>query len=102
MSTRKPSSRAATAIELPAVMDINAAKPLHQSLVAARGKALNMDASGVQRVGGQCLQLLIAAVSAWRDDKKSLTIGSPSTAFEEGLALLGFTVETLTGKEAIR
>jgi chemotaxis protein CheX len=101
MPPRKPSSRAAAAVvDLPAILDIKAAAPLHQSILAVRGKALTLDASQVQRLGGQCLQILLATVFAWREDGKALAIGSPSRAFEEGLALLGFTVDSLMAKEA--
>jgi chemotaxis protein CheX len=93
-------TRAAETFELPPIMDIKAAGPLHAELLARRGKPLAMDASNVQRLGGQCLQVLMAAFAAWRADRKALTIASPSDAFRESLALLGFTVDSLTAKDA--
>jgi chemotaxis protein CheX len=99
MAPRK-TTRAAETFELSPILDIKAAAPLHAELLARRGKAVALDASNVQRLGGQCLQVLIAAFAAWRADRKALTISSPSDAFRESLALLGFTVESLTAKDA--
>ena len=63
------------------------------------GRSVVLDASGVQRIGGQCLQVLLAAASAWRQDGYSLAFAAPSPAFEDGLSLLGFTPMSLLGKD---
>ncbi|KAB0676117.1 STAS domain-containing protein, partial [Aureimonas leprariae] len=67
MTTRKSSRKVAT-LELPSVLDVRAAMPLHGSLAGLRGRAVELDASQVQRLGGQCLQVLVAAAAAWRLD----------------------------------
>ncbi|WP_152047327.1 STAS domain-containing protein [Aureimonas psammosilenae] len=98
MPEPQPSSSPAT-IELPAIMDIKAATPLHRRLLALRGEAVHLDASRVERIGGQCLQVLCGAVAAWRQDGKALCVDTPSRAFEDGLALLGFSLDSLTGRQ---
>ncbi|GGE17916.1 hypothetical protein GCM10011390_41380 [Aureimonas endophytica] len=100
MPPRKPSTRGTASYDLPAVLDIKAASLLHHELSGLRGKPVSFDASQVQRLGGQCLQVLLAAVAAWKADGKAITVGTSSKGFEEGLALLGFTVETLLAQEA--
>jgi chemotaxis protein CheX len=74
-------------MRLPQVLDLAAAQPLLGSLSAARGHALLVDASDVQRVGGLCLQLLLAAQAAWRADGVAFSIVKPSAAFREGMRL---------------
>ncbi|GGE11673.1 hypothetical protein GCM10011390_33490 [Aureimonas endophytica] len=89
-------------LDLPAILDIKAAASLHEAVLARRGADLVLDASQVQRLGGQCLQILCGAVAAWQDEGRAVTIAAPSRNFEEGLALLGFTIQSLTGKDAVQ
>lgn len=74
-------------MRLSQVLDLAAAQPLLGTLSAARGTALHVDASEVQRVGGLCLQLLLAAQAAWRADGVAFSIVNPSAAFREGVQL---------------
>ncbi len=82
-------SGAAPALQLPETLDLLAAAPLAKSLIEKRGASIAIDASSVQRVGAQCVQVLLSAASAWTTDGHSLAIVNRSPGFVEGLQLLG-------------
>jgi chemotaxis protein CheX len=86
-------------IELPDVLDIKAAAPLAGELLAMRGKAVEIDASRVKRVGGQCLQVLLSAAMTWKADGVALAIVNASGDFVDGLARLGASVAGLSSQE---
>lgn len=82
--------KAATArIRLPDHLDIKAAGPLALELTAARGNDVVLDASGIERVGGQCLQVLISAAATWTVDGAELVIDTPSPAFVDAIRIAG-------------
>jgi chemotaxis protein CheX len=101
MTARKASRRTAT-LELPAVLDVCAAGSLHGALRGVRGRPVVLEAGSVQRLGGQCLQVLLAAAVVWRAEGVALRFGAVSEGFEAGLALLGFSVDGLLNKGAAR
>jgi len=70
-------------------LDMTAAGPLAHELTARRGQAVALDAGAVRRVGGQCLQVLLAAEAAWAADGQAFEIINPSPEFADGLALMG-------------
>jgi chemotaxis protein CheX len=70
-------------------LDMNAAGPLAQALCAERGHAVQLDAAAVRRIGGQCLQVLLAAEAAWAADGQAFEIVNASTEFAEGTVLMG-------------
>lgn len=70
-------------------LDITAAGDLHKALLAVRGGPLTLDASAVRRIGGQCLQILLAARDAWAADGQPFELREPSAELLDGLALLG-------------
>jgi chemotaxis protein CheX len=76
-------------LQLTEVLDLKAAVPLRDALIAARGGPVQLDASSVQRVGGLCLQVLMSARQTWLLDGAPLRIVNPSTEFTDGLALFG-------------
>ena len=65
--------KSATSMKLESVLDLNQASALKKELVAARGKNIVIDASGVERVGVQCIQVLVAASRACRRDGTRLS-----------------------------
>jgi chemotaxis protein CheX len=81
-------------LRLPEVLDLLAAAPLAETLLNSRGANVVIDASPVQRVGTQCLQVLLCAASAWRTEGLSLAVANRSPAFAEGLQLLGIPADT--------
>lgn len=87
MTTVDPASP--TLIQLPAVLDLNAAGPLAHELGGIRGRDVQLDASAVRRLGAQCLQVLIAARNAWQSDGHGFSLVSPSEEFAAGAGVLG-------------
>ena len=76
-------------IQLPETLDLKAAAPLRGMLMEARGAALSLDASGVQRLGGLCLQVLLSAEATWATDGHPFVISAASPAFAEGARRMG-------------
>lgn len=85
--------------ELPAVMDFRAATPLAEALLALRGSALTLDAARVERIGGQCLQVLLSAQKTWSADEAALRFTNLTPVFVDGLRLMGIAQADLTGEE---
>lgn len=78
-------------MQLPQMLDLSAAAPLQQTLLAARGSPIVIDASQVERLGALCLQVLLAAKATWRADGHAFAIAAPSAAFLEGVRLMAET-----------
>lgn len=83
------------ALELPAVLDLVAAHGLLEAVTARRGQALTVDAGAVQRLGAQCLQILLAVRAAWAADEVELRLENPSLEFSAALELMGITPDEL-------
>ena len=92
----------AEAVVLPAVLDLRAAASLKSELLARRGQPLSLDASGVDRLGGLSLQVLLSAVRTWAADGQSLTVSPASEAFVEQCRAFGAVALTpaLAGEPA--
>jgi chemotaxis protein CheX len=75
-------------VKLAPVLDLSAAKPLWAELGEARGQPLEIDASGVERLGGLCLQVLLSAQVQWRADGAAFSIANPSSAFADAVKLM--------------
>ena len=78
-----------TIVRLATSLDLGAATPLASELVGLRGHPVELDAGEVRRIGGQCLQVLLAARATWATDGQDFSIVNPSPDFLEGLALMG-------------
>lgn len=70
-------------------LGLKEAMPLKAALMERRGQPVDVDASNVQRLGGLCLQVLLAARRMWANDHQPLTIKAPSDAFGEAVRLFG-------------
>ncbi len=81
----------AQTFHLPEVLDLTAAAPLRAHLAALTGAPLNVDASGVQKIGGLCLQVLLAAGAAWASQGQELRVLEQSDAFMDGVRFMGIT-----------
>ncbi len=86
---KRPSRRKPGPARLPPVLDLTAAAPLATLLLARRGAPLTVDGSAVERLGGQCLQVLLAAHKTWEADGQDFHLVSPSAALAEAIALFG-------------
>ena len=84
---------------LPTNLDLMAARPLLQDILHLRGKPVTLDASRVERLGAQCLQVLLAAAMAWKADGLSLQCMNFSPAMLDGLTLLGLSPSHLMTEE---
>ncbi len=79
----------AVQISLPETLDMRAAQPLRDQLIAARGAPAELDGSGVRRLGALGLQVLLAAERQWQADGHALRLVEPSPDLLAGLKLLG-------------
>jgi chemotaxis protein CheX len=96
-----PSSQPlAQTLQLPEVLDLSYAAPLAESFLALRGMNLTVDAASVQRVGAQCVQVIMSAVSTWRADEVALSVVDPSQEFRDALSLLGIGLAEISTEEA--
>lgn len=93
MAPRK--AAASGSLKLAAVLDLNEASALHGKFMAMRGSNIVVDASGVERAGIQCFQVLVAAARGWQSDKKTFLIENASDAFERTLQLVGINRDSL-------
>jgi chemotaxis protein CheX len=82
--------------ELPAIMDTQAAAAVLEKFLAHRGGDLRIGGADVQRIGGQCLQVLLAARTAWAADGNSLSIADMSPEFTAALETLGASENAIT------
>ena len=97
----KKKTAAVAILTLPAHLDLPAAATLHEQLLGMRGEPIAIDASKVESLGGQCLQILLSAVVTWKADMTQLSFVKASTGFENGLRLLGMSVDALSERELI-
>ncbi len=86
-------------VELPSVLDLQAAAPLAGEFLALRGRPVDVDGSHVQRLGGQCLQVLLSDAKTWKADEIPFALVNPSRDLIDGLALLGVPAASFTGED---
>jgi chemotaxis protein CheX len=75
------------ALALPQVLDLSAAMPLRALLIVHRGADLDLDAACVERLGGLCLQVLLAAHRTWEADGMTLRLLNLSDPCRDALRL---------------
>ncbi len=75
---------------------MKAAAALQQQFLARRGTAVRVDASRVERLGGLCLQVLLAAAAAWAADRQPLEYDTLSQELRSGLGVFGVKPDALT------
>jgi chemotaxis protein CheX len=76
-------------LTLEPVLDLKAALQLRRALLEHRGRALRIDASAVQRLGGLCLQVLLSAKLSWAEDGALFCLSPRSQAFDDTVFLFG-------------
>ena len=94
-----PSRKGEKTISLAAVLDLNEASTLRGKLVGLRGSNVVIDASGVERIGALCVQVIMAAAKTWNEDKLSFTFSKVSDAFQKTMQLIGVNIDHLLAKE---
>ena len=75
------------------VLGLTAAAALKSELLAHRGKPVQVDASNVQRLGGLCLQVLVAGARLWAEEGRPFSLTPRSEAFAHALNLFGATAQ---------
>jgi chemotaxis protein CheX len=101
MSMGNTARRFQRTLQLPEVLDVNATAPLAGELLSYRGNDLLADASRVQRVGGQAIQVLMSARMTWERDGMKLRVVNPSPAFRDVVGVLGIGDGELLDKEEV-
>jgi anti-anti-sigma regulatory factor len=81
-------------LQLPERLDFNAARDIHQQLLALRGKAVTVDGSLVRAGGALATQVLLAALREWHGAGLAFTLSS-SVALQDDLERLGVLPEIL-------
>ncbi len=84
----------APSLQLAEVLNLSAAAPLAKVLSQMRGGDAVVDASQVQHVGAQCVQVLLSAASTWSAEGSSFRIVNRSAGFIASLQLLGIPATT--------
>jgi chemotaxis protein CheX len=74
---------------LPSILDLRAAAPLKADIETRSGAPLDLDASQVERLGGLCLQVILAAADSWRSSGAELRVTGASDAFSTDARLMG-------------
>jgi chemotaxis protein CheX len=96
------SARSVSVLDLPEVLDLKAAAPLASAFLERRGAEILVDASRVEKLGGQCLQVLLSAALTWKADETPFGIVDASSNFLDGLAVLGVPAGDLALQDLAR
>lgn len=94
-----PSKKSEKTVSLAAVLDLNEAAALRGKLMGLRGSNVVIDASGVERIGALCVQVIMAAAKTWNEDKQSFTLSKVSDAFQKTMQVIGVDISHLLAKE---
>jgi len=86
-------------LTLPPALDLRAAGALVTNFNAARGNHVTIDASKVEKIGTQCVQVLLSAQVTWARDGVPLALANPSEAFLESLDILGIPLNKIAEQE---
>ena len=87
-------------VVLDAKLDSAAAEPLRETLLAAQGDDITLDGSGVEQLGGLCLELLMSVRHLWATAGNSVTLNAPSEQMIDDLGRFGLTETDLQGEPA--
>ncbi len=90
----------AATVSLPPVLDITAAGPLAAELMGARGKDISVDASKVEKIGAQCIQVLLSAAATWAHDGMEFELSRPTDALVERLGTAGLEPANFAARNA--
>jgi len=85
---------------LPPVLDLRSAADVKAAFLSARGQALRVDASAVERLGGLGLQILLSAVRTWQADGQDLTFVNVSEALSDQWLGFGASPQDLIMQDA--
>lgn len=78
-------------LTLPPVLDLRAAAQLKADIHSHAGATLDLDVSNVERLGGLCLQVLVAAEAYWRAAGHGFRLTNAGASFCDDLRLMNAT-----------
>lgn len=84
-----------TVLPLPEAFDQRAASEFSKSLMACRGDSIAIDAGAVKKLSAISIELLIAALNQWKNDRCDFVIRNCSKTFMSTLETLGIAPMTL-------
>ncbi|WP_342071636.1 STAS domain-containing protein [Yoonia algicola] len=87
--------------ELPKIMKVEDCETLHGFLAAAQSKNIALKCHAVERLSGLSAQMLVMAVTAWRNQALEVTFASPSDGFRQSVAILGLSDALLPAEGAV-
>lgn len=99
-SSEVPTAKTQATMDLPPMLDITAAAQLAGDIIGHRGKDLAVSAAQVQRVGAQCLQVLLSAAATWSQDGMEFEVTDASPEFTEALETAGLGMEHLSARNS--
>lgn len=79
----------AAQLKLAPALDFRAAGALRDQFLAQRGKPIEIDGADVQRIGGQCIQVLVSAQRTWAQDGVAFELANPSPEMLRALGHVG-------------
>lgn len=79
----------ANALRLAVALDLQEAPALAERLLACRGSPIEIDGDAVERLGAQCLQVLLSARATWEADGQPFAITKRSDRMTSTMRLLG-------------
>lgn len=85
---------------LPQIIDLRAVEALKSEFLQARGQALTVDASGVERLSGLGLQVLLSAIRTWKADGQVLTFINVADAMTDQWSSFGAPLNDLVAQDA--
>ncbi len=87
-------------VALETKLDSAAVDKLRTILLAEQGDDITLDGSGVQQIGGMCLELLMSVRHLWGAAGHDVTIENPSEQMLDDLGRFGLTAEDFQGRPA--
>lgn len=88
-------------LQLRPVLNVTSAMVTARQFMELRGRNICVDASQVQHLGGQSLQILLSACRSWADDGNAFVLGECSEKFIDDLKLFGFAPHQFTAVETL-
>lgn len=78
------------------VLDLIEAPSLLDSFIQMKPSNLKIDAQNVERVGTQCIQVLVSAKNKWQEENCDFILVNQSREFLEAMLTIGIKDDDLT------
>ena len=88
-------------VRLRPVLNVTSAMATARQFLELRGRNIRVDASQVQHLGGQTVQILLSACRSWAEDGNAFAIAECSEKFIDDLKLFGFAPHQFTAVETL-